>query len=147
MAISDMYVTQHLLEETICDSMAWRESESGGYFADRNGVRVEVTVEHSRTGQRIYIAIGDGLYKVHIAEPVSTGVFRPKYNDGDQLRLATVVRELFEAVVAQCARRERMARESADRVRNALFQRLLFGEADHSRLTFTEELDAIGKTL
>jgi hypothetical protein len=132
MAISDIYVVQHLLTETSAtfEALCWRELENGGYAAERNGTSLHLSSSHSRTGSRLFLTVSCGLYKTHIAEPQSTGVLRARYAEPDDERLAALLHELQDAVVAQCTRRERAARESAARIREAIFQRLVFGKAD-----------------
>lgn len=129
MAISDSYMVRHLAAETVLerDPLVWSEPESGGYLADRNGVRIHVIVSQSRTGSRIWVTFSRNVCKAHIAEPLNTGILRPKYADAEQSELAMALRELVEAIGAQIAARERLAREAAGEIRESVFRQVLFG--------------------
>ncbi len=129
---SDLYVVQHLLQETLRhqQSIVWQEKSSEGYSTVMNGVSVDLLQVDSSTGSRLVIFLSEGSSEVHIAEPLRRGFLRTRYLTVDQERLAQALHKLAAAVARQCEKRKMNAIASEQAVREAIFSRLLFRAAD-----------------
>ena len=130
MAISELYVVQHLLQQTVAerDGLRWEQKGSGGYVTQLNGVSIHFAQVESNIGSRLYITFKDGVHKSDIAEPINRGIVRTRYESEDQRQLAEEMRALADAISRQCADRELAAIKYRAAHREALFRRLLFGE-------------------
>ena len=131
MPFSELYVMQHLLQQTLAGrgGIVWREKETDGYLAEINGITVEFASVHTNIGPRLYVTFSEGLNKVHIAEPVPNGFIRHRYDTDDQRQLAERMKDLSQAIARQCAKREMAAVAFGAAIREAIFRRLLFGQA------------------
>ena len=131
MPISDNYVVQFLLQGTrsSAGSIVWQETDDG-YVTCLNGVRVLFDTIVTRTGSRYLLtfccAAGTCTgANVQVVEPVNIGLFRAKYEDEDERRLAELLQELSVAISQQSSARKRSGVQGADSVREALYRRLL----------------------
>lgn len=129
MPVTELLVIQYLVDATRLPSggLLWQPLDSGGYRTEVKGVRVELTQSHSSTGVRLYVLLAAGVEKIYVAEPVSVSVWRNSYSTEDERRLAEQMNALFQTVSAQCAAREARSRDQQDRLRQEIFQQLLFG--------------------
>jgi hypothetical protein len=127
MAISDTYVVQYLLQATLDSKEAifWEEKESDGYTANLRGIRVELDRAPSSTRSRLYLTLSHVSEKVHVAEPLSTGVFREKYQNDDDRHLALLMRELAAAIAHRCAVRKIARTAGSELVREGIYRRLV----------------------
>jgi hypothetical protein len=127
MPISDAYVVQYLLQGTRPGNgqIQWQERDDDGYTATVNGIRLELDSVPARSGARLFLTLTCGREKVGVAEPLNTGIFREKYQDEDQRRLAHLLRDLARAAARQCAARHTESVENASVIREAIFRRLL----------------------
>src|SRR6185436_1083757 len=99
MPISDNYVVQYLVQNTDADdgSLMWRETEFEGYVASLNGIQIEFACAPGRTGARFFLTFSTSVSSVQIVEPYNTGIFRPKYANDDENRLAELMKSLGQA--------------------------------------------------
>ncbi len=130
MAISELYVVRHLLQETTRSpqGIIWTEKESEGYCATYNGVSLRLFQIHSSTGTRLWISLAHDLNEIHITEPDRAGLLRGRYKTEDDHQLARSINDLATAVERQCDQRRLAAAASEKATREAIFHRLLFGE-------------------
>jgi len=134
MAISDLYVVERILQETMAAQagLVWCESEGEGYSATLNSVELQVLRVHSITGSRIFVVLSREGDRVYIGEPARRGILRPSYESSDHLALARAMNELLREIVRQCVRRREEAEASADHIKETLYRRLLFGLPEES---------------
>jgi hypothetical protein len=127
MAISDTYVVQYLLQATRAgkETILWEEKESDGYAANLRGIRVELDRASSSTHSQLYLTLSHVSEKVHIAEPLSTGLFRERFQTGDDRHLALLMKELVVAIARQCAARKIARLEGSEFVREGIYRRLV----------------------
>ena len=132
MPISDLYVVQHLLQETLRHqpSIVWQEKSFEGYSTVVNGVSVDLLQIDSSTGSRLVIFLSEGFSQVQIAEPLRRGFVRTRYLTIDQEQLAHAIRRLAAAVAWQCEKRKINTIESEPALRESIFRRMLFSAAD-----------------
>ena len=130
MALTDIFVTQFLLQETeaTVDGVCWRELDSGGYQAQLNGVTVLIEQSHTRAGAFLCLTIVSGAEKIYITEPRSTSIIGRKYASEDERTLAELLRTLMKGAAAQCEQRRRRSAEQAEEIRQDILQRLVFGQ-------------------
>ena len=130
MALTDIFVTQYLLQgtEAAVDTICWRELESGGFETGVNGLTVQIDQCHDRAGAYVCLTMVAGPEKVFIAEPRSTAFIGRKYKSEDDRTLAELVRRLYETAEAQCADRRKRSVERAQEIRQELFHQLVFGQ-------------------
>ena len=129
--VSEMYVVQFLLQNTVdaAPALAWFEKEQGGYIAHVSGVQVELHWEHSVIGSRVVLSFARSMERVSIGEP-HAATLSGKYRNGDQRRMAEMMRSLAAAVASQCANREVQPVEVKERIKNSIFRQVLFQERD-----------------
>jgi hypothetical protein len=120
---------QYLVQETEAgvDTLRWKESESGGYESELNGVQLRLAESHNRTGAVLCLTLTSAGDKTHVFEPQSTSVFGRKYKDEDQAHLAELLRQLDKAVTAQCERRRHYAASHAEEIRQRILHQVVFG--------------------
>ena len=130
MALTDIFVTQYLLQgsEATVDTICWRELESGGFETGINGVTVQITECHDRSGSYVCLGILTGPEKVYIAEPRSTSIIGRKYKSDDDRTLAELVRKLYKLAEAQCTERRRRSVSRTEEIKQEIFHRLVFGQ-------------------
>lgn len=130
MALTDVFVTQFLVQETeaAVDGVCWRDLDSGGYETCLNGLTVQIEQSHNRAGAFICLTVLSGPEKIHITEPRSTSIIGRKYASEDDRMLADLMRRLFKGVEAQCEARRRRSADRAEEIRQAILQRLVFGQ-------------------
>lgn len=129
MALTDVFVTQFLVQETEASvkPIRWQELDSGGYGTELNGIRIQMLESHSRTDTLLCLALISDLDKVYVWEPRSTAVFSRKYHDEDQRRLAESLHKLHKAVMLQCERRRQHKAAHAEEIREQILRRVVFG--------------------
>ena len=127
MPISDNYVVQYLVQNTDADdgSLMWRETEFEGYVASLNGIQIEFACAPGRTGARFFLTFSTSVSSVQIVEPYNTGIFRPKYANDDENRLAELMKSLGQAIRRQCSARRKIETEFAGPIREDMYRRLL----------------------
>lgn len=135
MPISELYVVQHLMQETLNrqQCLVWKEKESEGYSTIVNGVSVDLFQISSRLGSRLFLLLSEGFEQVPIAEPLRTGFVRPRYPTQEHEQLAHAIRKLAAAVARQCENRRTSAIEAQDAIRESIFRRLLFADSEKAR--------------
>lgn len=140
MAISELYITRHLLQETVEESgrLIWRDKDSRGYWAERNGIRIELVSVPSNIGSRVFLTFSEGFHKAHIAEPLDRGLLGSRYDSEDERELAYQMKQLWTAAQEQCVRREIANRQRSSAIREAIFHRLLFGDRQSAEVEAEE---------
>jgi hypothetical protein len=132
MAVSDLYVAQFLLDATQTSQapLEWQADEGGSYCAHLNGVRLNLF--HSRTmgwsGLCLSFSRGDEV--AYIEEPRPVALFGRKFRSDDEERLADALKELARSVSTQCHARKLRAWDLRDSIRESLYRRILFPDAD-----------------
>jgi hypothetical protein len=132
MPISDLYLVQHLLQETLRhpQNIVWQEKSFKNYSTIVNGVSVDLLHVDSMACSRLVILLSDGFSEVHIAEPLRRGFLRTRYLTVDLEQLAQALHKLAAAVARQCEKRKMNAIASEQDIRESIFRRLLFTAAD-----------------
>jgi hypothetical protein len=130
MALTDIFVTQFLLQETAAtlDGVCWRELDSGAYETHINGINVQLEQCQDRVGAWLCLTVSAEPEKVYISEPRSTSLIGRKYPNEDDRTLAELLRALMESVVAQCEERRRRSAERTQEIRQQILHRLVFGQ-------------------
>jgi hypothetical protein len=127
MPISDTYLVQWLVQETsvVQSTLQWREKDSDGYVTWNHGVQIELDHVMSRAGTRRQLTLNYDSERVHILEPVSTGLFSEQYANEDAWSLVQLLRELNLAVSRQCAARRNRSEEAMSQVRESIYRRVI----------------------
>jgi hypothetical protein len=107
------------------EAVIWEEKESDGYAANLRGIQVELDRAPSSTRSRLYLTLSHVSEKVHIAEPLSMGFFREKYQNDDDRHLALLMKELAVTITRQCAARKKASGKGAEVVRAGIYRRLI----------------------
>ena len=138
MPISDNYFVQSLLQSTQqsvqppgsqdVQGLQWLAKESDGFRATLNGVQLDLDSIPTRGGPRLYLTLTRDRQRAYVEEPANMGFPSEDYESESQRELARLLRSLYCAVAAQCSERERL--DGTSPIRDALFQRVLFGEPD-----------------
>ncbi|MGJ5815401.1 hypothetical protein [Paludibaculum fermentans] len=134
MAVSDLYVAQFLLDATQTPQapLEWLVEEGGSFSAHINGVRLSLF--HSRTmgwsGLCLSFSRGDEV--AYIEEPRPVALFGRKFRNDDDQRLAAALKDLYQSVSSQCHARRLRAWDLRDSIRESLYRRILFRDADQS---------------
>jgi len=71
------------------------------------------------------LTFSTSVSSVQIVEPYNTGIFRPKYANDDENRLAELMKSLGQAIRRQCSARRKMETEFAGPIREDMYRRLL----------------------
>lgn len=129
MALTNIFVIRYLLQETeaAVHPIGWSEVESGGWTAEINGLRVQLSEMQSRSGTLVSIQIRHGPERIHITEPQNLGVFGRKYRTDDDATLAELLRKLVKAAADQCAARRLRTVAQMEQVRQSVLHQLVFG--------------------
>jgi len=127
MPISDNYVVQYLVQNTDAGdgSLVWRETEFEGYVASLNDIKIEFGCAPGRTGARSFLTLSTVLSSIQIVEPYNVGIFRPKFANEDEERLAGLMKSLGQAIRRQCSARRQRETEFAGPIREDIYRRLL----------------------
>jgi hypothetical protein len=136
--ISDNYFVQSLLQSTKQpvqppdigggNALQWLAKESDGFRATLNGVQLDLDSVPTRGGPRLYLTLTRDRQRAYVEEPANMGLLSEDYESESQRELARLLRELYCAVAVQCSERERL--DGTSPIRDALFQRVLFGDTD-----------------
>lgn len=132
MPLSDLYVAQYLLDATLRAEgpLEWQAEESGGYRTHVNGVRLSLF--HARTvgwtGLCLQFSRGDEVALVEEPRPVA--LFGRRFRDDDDQRLSEAMQRLARVVAEQCRKRRMRAWDLRESIRENLFRRVLFPDAD-----------------
>lgn len=132
MAVSDLYIAQFLLEATqTSDSpLQWQLGDGGSYCTHLNGVRVSLFHSRSMGWSGICVSFSQGDEVTYIEEPHPIALFARKFNSDDDMRLSDTLNDLSRAVSSQCNARKVKAWGLRDSIRESLFRRVLFPDAD-----------------
>ncbi|HZO55626.1 MAG TPA: hypothetical protein VFB63_23150, partial [Bryobacteraceae bacterium] len=116
-----------LVQETSVaqSTLQWREKDSDGYVMWNHGVQIELDHVMSRAGTRRQLTLTYDSERVHILEPVSTGLFSEQYANEDSWSLVQLLRELNLAVSRQCAARRNRGEEAMSQVRESIYRRVI----------------------
>jgi len=127
MPISDNYVVQYLIQNTDAGdgSLVWRETEFEGYVTSLNDIKIEFGCAPGRTGSRSFLTLSTVLSSIQIVEPYNVGIFRPKFANEDEERLAGLMKSLGQAIRRQCSARRQRETEFAGPIREDIYRRLL----------------------
>ena len=127
MPISDAYVVQYLLQETLRHHapLTWRERESDAFSANLHGIEVDLYTLRYRSGPRIYLTLSSFPERIDVSEPIKRGLFREKYDSEEDQHLAHLLRELTATVARQCAARVNRTAEAIENVREDIYRRLI----------------------
>ncbi len=105
----------------------WLENPDGGFTAHWNEVDVQICGSHSLGVGRLFITLRFQEEEVHLAEPVTKGMFGWRPEEEDLRRLSESMRLLEQIVSRQCAARRRWSEERAEQIRGEIYRRLVFG--------------------
>lgn len=131
MAITDTYLVQWLVQETgtTPPALVWQEKDSDGYVTQNHEVRIDLDVVPSRAGARRQLTLRYGAERLYLVEPANTGFLTEQYANEEAWKLVQLLRELHLAVSRQCAARHNREEAVMNRVREALYRRVI-GAAD-----------------
>jgi hypothetical protein len=130
MPVSDNYLVQYLLQETLRPQRAiiWREGTADvGFCASVGSLEVALGAIPSRGGPRIALYFRGAEDQFRIFEPLSEGWWSRGYATSDEHILADLLRELLRAVEAQCSERRHNFAQNPEEVRVRVFRQLLCG--------------------
>lgn len=130
MAVSDLNLIRHLLQATqgAPEPLRWRRRGPGEFHATLNGVRLSLSLMQSESGFLRCLSLSNGAEKTRIEEPPNEAPFGSKYRGEEDQLLAESLQLLMESVAEQCAPKRSSAWDLRDSIREALFNRVLFGK-------------------
>ena len=128
--LNDSLVVEFLVQLTrdVGRPIEWLEHPEGGFTASWNDVSVEVCGSHSSRVARLFITLRFQDEEVHLAEPLSGGLFGWRVEEEDQRRLSESMRLLEQLVSQQCLERRKWSEQRVDQIRGEIYRRLVFGE-------------------
>ncbi|MBN9662740.1 MAG: hypothetical protein J0H49_31365 [Acidobacteria bacterium] len=132
MAVSDLYVAQFLLDATQAAQppLEWQLEDGGVYSAHLNGVRLSLFHARTMGWSGLCLSFSRGDEVAHIEEPRPVALFGRKFRNEDEERLAGALKELARAISSQCHLRKMRAWDLRDSIRESLYRRILFPDAD-----------------
>lgn len=130
MAVTELYVAQHLLSATLEKGrpMRWTCNESGAYRTAANGVDLELFHTHTVGWSGLCLSFQSGDDIAYIEEPKPSSFFGRNYRTEEDMRLAEAMQALADAVAAQCSARRVRAWDLRESIRESLYRRVLFGK-------------------
>jgi hypothetical protein len=130
MAVTDQYVVQFLLQATQAseDAIPWQMTESGGYWAEVNSVRLALSHSYTKGWSGLCLSFVRGADAAYIEEPRPSSIFGRSYRSEEERRLAETLHELGSAICIQCHARQVNAWQSREQTRETLYHLVLFGE-------------------
>lgn len=132
MAVSDLYVAQFLVEATQAadGALEWQVDDAGSYYTHLNGVRLSLF--HSRTmgWSGLCLSFTRDAEVAYIEEPRPVALFSRKFRSDEDLCLSDALKDLARAVSSQCHARKIRAWNLRDSIRESLYRRILFPDAD-----------------
>jgi hypothetical protein len=130
MAVTDLYVAQHLLSATLDrdEPLYWAADESGAYHAEAHGVVLALFHTHTIGWSGLCLSFKKGGDLTYIEEPKPTSLFGRHYRHEEDMRLAEALQALADAVAAQCSERRNRAWDLRESIRESLFRQVLFGK-------------------
>lgn len=136
MAVSEGYVVDYLLQETasVPPGLEWWESETGGYTADCNRVRLRLSTVQNMSGPRLCLEFGFAHDTVYIQEPCKVAIFGRQYRNDAEETVAGLLHRLHSAVAQQVQLRHEGTASRESEIRESIFRRLLFGSPAGSGL-------------
>ncbi len=130
MPVSDTYLVQYLLQETVRTQhgIAWRERVmEAGFVADVGSLEVALESAASRGGARLSLQFRGAADNFQIYEPLSDGWFCRRYATPQEHALADLLRDLMRTVEMQCRERRLNTLLNPEPVRERVFRQLVFG--------------------
>ena len=129
MAITDQYVVQYLLGETLAPEGSLRWSpKSNSYSVELNGVRIELFESQTRGWSGVCLGLHRDDQVAYIEEPRSSSIFGRRHENPDDHSLAELLRALYAAAAGQCSARQTRAWQDRDSNREQLYRLVLFGK-------------------
>ncbi|WP_321473005.1 hypothetical protein [uncultured Paludibaculum sp.] len=132
MAVSDLYVAQYLLDATQAaeSPLVWQAEDGGSFSTHLNGVKLSLF--HARTlgWSGLCLSLSRGEEVTYVEEPRPVALFGRKFRTDDDERLSAVIQHLAHAVSRQCQARKLRAWTLRDSIRESLYRRILFPDAD-----------------
>ncbi|MGC4049779.1 MAG: hypothetical protein QM757_09730 [Paludibaculum sp.] len=132
MAVSELYIAQFLLEATQASDgpLQWHLLDGGSYCTQLNGVRLTLFHSRSMGWSGICLSFSQGDEVTYIEEPHPVTLFSRKFSSDDDMHLSDTLNGLARAVSSQCNARKVKAWGLRDSIRESLFRRVLFPDAD-----------------
>jgi hypothetical protein len=130
MPVSDTYLVQYLVQETVRvqHRIVWRErATETGYAATVGSLEVELERIPSRSGSRLALRFRGVQDEFQIYEPASHGWLGRQYSTPDEYVLADLLRELMRAAEIQCRERRLNALQNPEPIRERVFHQLVSG--------------------
>ena len=130
MAVTDLYVAQHLLSATVEDGepLRWVANGSGAYRTTAHGVDLELFHTHTMGWSGLCLSFKNGDNIAYIEEPKPSSFFGRNYRNEEDMHLAEAIQALADAVAAQCGARRTRAWDLRDSMRESLYRQVLFGK-------------------
>ena len=109
-------------------SIVWRElaNEALAFTASVGAVDVTIAAFHTRPAVRTGLTFRSGVEEFALYSPIPVGWFGKKYASQDDADLAERLQGLLQAAAHQCAQRNAQAYEHPEKIREQMYQKLLF---------------------
>jgi len=131
--ISDAYIIDFILQETIKNSVVWEQGDGGEFYLKNiKGVSVRLMLRE-RTASSICFLFKYEAKEAWILEPDITNTFAlfgRKYKTEPEAHLAQSMRQLVKAIRSQHFSNGLRNREEAEEVKKEVFNQFLFGRGE-----------------
>lgn len=130
MPVSELNLVRHLIQatENNLEPLSWHRHGPGEFRARLNGVRLSLAHLQSREGSQLCLCLSDGRKHTRIEEPLNDAPSGVRHRGEEDRLLAESLHLLMERVADHCAPKKTRAWDFRDSIRDALFQRVLFGK-------------------
>ena len=130
MAFPDLNLVRHLIQvtEDELEPLRWRRRGPGEFRAEINGVKLSLSRMQSKESSLLCLCLSNGAERTRVEEPQNEAPFGTKYRSEEERLLAESLQLLMERVAARCEPKRARAWDLRDSIRDALFNRILFGK-------------------